>query len=151
MLSPSVLKIIIIVALAAHGIAHAIALSGLVGQSVSGASASHVAVRSWLLPGLGTNAAAVVAIPFWLAATVGFLLAALSFWGILVPDAPWRQIAVASALVSIVGIAFLGASWPGSPTEARAILNTGIAIAMNVAVLVSLLWLNWPAQAMFGK
>jgi hypothetical protein len=36
-------------------------------------------------------------------------------------------------------------------SEARAILNTGIAIAMNVAVLVSLLWLNWPAQAMFGK
>ena len=117
MFSPSVLRIIVVVALAAHGIAHAIALGGLIGQGVGGASASQVAVRSWLLPGLGPNAAAALAIPFWLVATVGFLLAALSFWGILVPDAPWRQIAVASAIASIVGVAFLAGTWPGSPNR----------------------------------
>lgn len=151
MLSPSVLRIIVVVALATHGIAHAMALAGLIGQSVGGASASQVAVRSWLLPGLGPNATAAAASLFWLAATVGFLLAALSFWGILVPDAPWRQIAVASAIVSIVGIALFSGTWPGSPSELRSMLNTGVAMTMNVAILVTQLWLHWPAQAMFGK
>lgn len=151
MLSTPVLRIIIVVALAAHGIAHAIALSGLVGQSVGGASASMVVVRSWLLPGLGHNAAAALAIPFWLVATVGFLLAALSFWGILVPDAPWRQIAVASAVASIVGIALFAGTWPGRPNELESMLDTGVAMTMNGAVLLALLWLHWPALAMFGK
>lgn len=151
MVSPSVLRIIFVVALAAHGIAHAIALAGLVGQGVGGASASQVVVRSWLVPGLGPNAAAAMAIPFWLVATVGFLLAALSFWGILVPDAPWRQIAVASAIASLVGVAFLAGTWPGSPTELRSMLNAGIALTMNVAILLTQLWLHWPAQAMSGK
>jgi hypothetical protein len=149
-LSPSVLRIIVVVALAAHGIAHAIALSGLVGQSVGGPSASHVAVRSWLLPGLGPNAAAAAAVPFWLVATTGFLLAALSFSGVLVPDAPWRQIAVASAVASIAGIALSTGTWPGSPDELRSLLNTGIALTMNVAVLATQLWLHWPAEAMPG-
>ena len=151
MFSPSVLKMIIAVALAAHGIAHAIALGGLVGQSVGGVSPSPVLVRSWLLPGLGPNTAAAVAVPFWLVATVGFLVAALSFSGILIPDAPWRPIAVGSAIASIVGIALVAGTWPGSPTELRSMLNTVIAMTMNVAVLLALLWLHWPAQEMFGK
>jgi hypothetical protein len=150
-LSTPVLRIIVVVALAAHGIAHAIALGGLIGQSVGGASASQVTVRSWLMPGLGPNAAATAAIPFWLVATVGFLLAALSFWGILIPEAPWRQIAVGSAIASIVGIALFAGVWPGSPNELRNLLNTGVAMTMNVAVLLTLLWLHLPAQAMFGK
>ena len=150
MFSPSVLRIIIVVALAAHGIAHAIALAGLIGQGVGGVSTS-VVVRSWLLPGLGPNTAAAVAVPFWLVATMGFLVAALSFSGILIPDAPWRQIAVGSGIASIVGIAFLAGTWPGSPTELRSMLNTGIAMAMNAAVLLALLWQRWPAQEMFGK
>ncbi len=151
MFSTQVLRIIVIVALAAHGIAHGLALSGLVGQSVSGGAGSQVAVRSWLLPGLGPNAAAAAAIPFWLIATAGFLLAAVSFWGVLMPDAPWRQIAIASAVASIVGIALSTGTWPGSPNELRSMLNTGIALTMNVAVLVSLLWLHWPAENLFGR
>ncbi len=151
MFSPSVLGIIIVVALGAHAIAHAIALGGLASQAVGGVSASIVGVRSWLVPGLGPNAAAAVAIPFWLVATVGFLLAALSFWGILVPDAPWRQIAVASAIASIAGVGLIAGAWPGSPTELRSMLNTGVAMTLNVAILLAQLWLQWPAQEMFGK
>jgi hypothetical protein len=151
MLSTPVFRIIIVVALAAHGIAYAMALAGLIGQSLGGASASQVVVRSWLMPGLGPNAAAAAAIPLWLVATVGFLLVALSFWGILIPDAPWRQIAVGSAIASIVGIALFAGTWPGRPNELESMLDTGVAITMNVAVLLTLLWLHWPAHAMFGK
>ena len=60
-------------------------------------------------------------------------------------------IAVGSAIASIVGIALLAGTWPGSPTELRSMLNTGIAMAMNAAVLLALLWQRWPAQEMFGK
>lgn len=137
LVSAPVLRIIIAVALAAHGIAHAIALGGLIGQSAGGTSPAEVVVRTWLAPGLGPSAAAAAAIPFWLVATVGFLLAALSFWGILIPDGPWRQIAVGSAFASIVGIALFAGSWPGSPGELRSMLNTGLALTMNVAILVA--------------
>lgn len=150
MFSPSVLRIIIFVALAAHGIAHAIALGRLVGQSVGGPPTS-VVVHSWLVPGLGPGTAAAVAIPFWLLATVGFLLAGLSFSGLLLSDAPWRQIAVGSAIVSIAGIALFAGFWPGSPTQGLSMLNTGVALAMNIAVVLALLWLRWPAPEMFGK
>ncbi len=151
MLSPSVLRIIITVAFAAHGIAHAIALAGLIGQGVGGASASNVVVRSWLMPGLAPNAAAAAAIPFWLVATVGFVLAALSFSGIILLDAPWRLIAVASATVSIVGIVLLAGTWPGSPNGHHNLLNSGIAMTVNVAVMVAQLWLHWPAQSVFDR
>ena len=151
MLSTSVLRIIIVVGLAAHGFAHAIALGGLIAQGTGGASGSQVEVRSWVVPGLGPNVAAAIAIPFWLVATVGFLLAALSFWGILAADAPWRQIAVVSAIASLVGVAFLAGIWPGSPTDLRSMLNTGIAVTMDVAILLTQLWLGWPATSVFGK
>lgn len=151
MLSAPTLRIIVVVALAAHGIAHAIALSGLVGQSVGGPSASQVVVSSWLAPGLGPTAAATLAIPFWLGATVGFLLAGLSLWGVLVPGGAWPQIAVGSAIASIIGIALIAGTWPGSPNGPQNLLNIGVAMAMNAAILVSQLWLHWPAQAMLGK
>jgi hypothetical protein len=151
MVSPSVLRIVIVVVLAAHGIAHATALVGLVGQTVGGASASHVAVRAWMLPAIGPNAAAALAIPFWLVAAVGFSLAALSFWGIIIPDAPWRTIAVASALVSIAGVGLCAGTWPGRPTELESMLDTGIATAMNLVILVTQLWVHWPSGDLVGR
>ncbi len=108
-------------------------------------------MRSRLLPGLGPDTAAAMTIPFWPVATAGLLVAALSFSGILIPEAPWRQIVVGSGIVSIAGIAPFAGAWPGSPTELRSMLNTGVAMAKNFAVLRALLWLHWPAQEMFGK
>lgn len=151
MSSIPVLRTVVIVALAAHGAAHAIALAGLLGQASGSVPASQVVVRSWLLPGLGPGAAAAVAIPFWLLATVGFVLAALSFWGILLPTAPWREVAFWSAVISIAGITLVAGTWPASPNEMRSMANTGIALAMNLAVLATLLWLRWAAPAMFGR
>ncbi len=147
MVSPPALRIVIVVALAAHGIAHAIALAGLVRQGLGGLSAPQGMVRCWLAPGLEPTAAAVVAIPFWLVATVGFLLAALSFWGVLVPDAPWRQIAVASAIASIAGLGLFAGTWPGSLNGLQNLLDIGVAMTMNAAILVTQLWLHWPEQA----
>lgn len=74
---------------------------------------------------------------------LGFVTAALSFWGVLVPGEALRPLAVASAIVSTVGIALFFGTWP--------MFNTLAALGMNIAVLVALVWLQWPPQAMFGK
>jgi hypothetical protein len=70
---------------------------------------------------------------------LGFVVAALSFWGIGLPGEAWRSLAIGSAIVSLVGITLFFGTWPP--------FNTLAALAVNIAVLVSLLWLRWPAQA----
>jgi hypothetical protein len=149
--SNQTLRLIIVVALLAHAIAHVIALGALVAQSQGGLSASQITVRAWLLPSLSADTAAMVVIPLWLISSLGLLLAALSFWGILVPPHLWRQLAVGSALVSVLGIALVAGAWPGSANLPRSILNTSVALAMNVVIFGTQLWLRWPALALFGR
>ena len=108
-------------------------------------------MRSWLLPSLSAKTAAAAAIPFWIVSTLGFLAASASFWGVLLPGDVSRELAVAAAIVSILGIALFTGIWPGSPNQARSILNTCVALTMNIAILVTQLWLHWPPQTMFGK
>jgi hypothetical protein len=149
-MSPQVIKAVIAVALGSHAIAHVIALRWLLVQASTGSAGSRVTVSSWLIPGLNAPSAAAIASIFWALATIGFIAAALSFWGVLVPGSAWRQIAVASSIISTLGIMFFG-TWPGSESLGMSIFHVGIAMTMNVAVLASLLWLHWPPQAMFGN
>ncbi len=149
--SLDILKIVVCGALAFHGIAHAVALVALVRQAISGASVAAVPVGSWLLPSVAPSAVAAIAIPFWLVATVGFLAAAMSFWGFLVPELPWRQVAVGSAIVSLAGIALLSGVWPGSASQGNAMLNLAVAVAMNAVILGTQLWIHWPPLTRFGK
>lgn len=151
MLSTQTIRVLIAGALLIHGIAHAIALGTLFSQAIQGPSRSKIAVRSWMLPTLSPRTAATAALPFWLLSTPGFLAAAASFLGVLVAGGAWRWLAVAGAIVSVLGIAFLSGNWPGSPGRQRSILNTFVALAMNTAILVALLWLGWPPQALFGR
>jgi hypothetical protein len=144
MLTAQTIRILVTAALLLHGIAHAIALGALVLQSLGGRSKSQVAVRSWLFPSTSANTAAAIAVPFWMVSTLGFLAAAMSYWGFLVGGEAWRQIAVGAAIVSSLGIALLSGIWPGSPNRQRSILNTSIAMVMNLAILITQLWLQWP-------
>lgn len=143
-LSPRTIRIIIAGALFLHGIAHGIALGALVAQSLRGPRDARVSVQTWLIRGLSARATAAVALPFWTIATVGFLAASLSVWGVLVSGDAWRQLALVGSIVSLLGIALFSGIWPGSPTPWRSILNTAVALAMNFAVLVTQLWLRWP-------
>ena len=106
---------------------------------------------SWLIPSLTSRAAAGAAIPFWTVSGVGFALAAMSFWGTAVPDGAWRPLAVGAAIVSLVGIVVFSGIWPGAASGARSILDTSIAVAFNLIVLVALLLLRWPPTSMFGR
>jgi len=105
-LSDRTIRIIIVGALLAHGVAHVIALAA---PGMSGESGSRVTVRSWLFPSLESKAVAVIAVPFWALATAGFALAAMSSWGILIPGGAGRGLAVAGTVVFLVAIGRLSA------------------------------------------
>ncbi len=151
MLSDETIRVLIAAALLAHGLAHAVALGALVAQSRRIAYPPRVPMRYWLYPSLAPRRTAILALPFWAVATVGFLLAALSFWGTAVAAGAWRTLAVGSAIVSLAAIGLFSGVWPGSPNRSRSVFNTLIALTMNVAVLVSLLVLHWPEHSMFDR
>ncbi len=104
-----------------------------------------------LVPRIDPRVAAFGGAVVWFLSTIGFLVAAAGFWGLLATGAAWRSIAVASTGLSIVGIAVRGGTWPGASSPRRSVLNTLVATTMNVALLATLVWLQWPPQAMFGR
>jgi hypothetical protein len=149
MLSPTVLRIIIAVALTGHAIAHANALLALVRQATGDVPTTSV-VTSWLLPDLSATTAAALAIPFWLISTIGFAAAAATVWGVLGSGWAWREVAIGAAVVSTLGIVLFSAIWPGGEIGLRA-LHIALALAMNAAILGSQLLLHWPSNAAIAR
>ena len=143
-MSDQTIKIVVSAVLLLHGLGHGGALGALIWVKFRPEDAgAWQAARSWLFPSLPAVTATAVASIFWVLSLVGFVAAALSFWGVLVPGDAWRQLAVASAIVSILGITLFLGTWPT--------FNTLAALAVNIAALVTQLWLRWPPQTMFGK
>jgi hypothetical protein len=142
-MSPQLIKILIPLVLLLHGLGHGGAIGALIALDRGLSGGKWLSARSWLFPNLDTRAAKVIALIFWGLSLIGFVAAALSFWGILVPGDIWRQIALISAFVSFTGIALFWGRWP--------LFNTLAAQAVNVAVIITQLWLHWPPIEMFGK
>ena len=119
-----------------HGIGHVMCLLPALGLDASPTWNSD----SWLLTGIiGQPAANVVSIVIWLAAIIGFLLAALALMGWGVPHEWWRPLAVVSAVISLIGVFLFRnafAAW----------FNKAGAITVDLAVLIGLLLLHWPAE-----
>lgn len=144
-MSGQMIKLVIAGVLLLHGLGHGGALGALIwiGHSGGRDTGAWLPARSWLFPSLPASAANTMASIFWILSLIGFVVAAMSFWGILVPGEAWRQLAVVSAIVSILGIVLFLGIWPT--------FNTFAALGVSIAVLVTQLWLHWPPQAMFGK
>jgi hypothetical protein len=128
-----------------HGLGHGGALAALawIHFRPGTKTGAWSAARAWAMPTLTADIAAVIACAFWVVALVGFVVAALSVWGVFVPADWWRPVGVAAALVSIAGIVVFFGTWP--------MFNTLAAIGVDVAVLVAVLWLQWPSQATLGR
>ena len=139
---PEIIKILITGILFLQAFAHGVAFVALVNDARS-AGQPAVPVRSWLLPTLAPRTAALVASLFWLLATIGFVAIALTFWEATIPAEQWRQLAAATAIISTLGIALFSGIWPGAPNRKLSSIDTAIALAINVALLVLLLvgWL----------
>ncbi len=150
-MSPQIIKIIIAGALLLHGLSHGTAFFALVTAASRSGVKTPVPIRSWLLPSLAPRTAAILALPFWLLATIGFIAASLGFWGTSVPVEAWRPLAVVSSVISSLGIALFSGIWPGAPNRRLSNIDTVIALVMNAAILILLLWFAWPPEAMFSN
>jgi hypothetical protein len=144
-MSTQTIRLLIAGALLLHGLGHGGAVGALIyiAKSPHSSAGDWKAAHSWLFPSLNPSTAMTIAIIFWILSMIGFVAAAMSFWGILVPGELWRQLALVSAVISAVGILLFLGNWPT--------FNTLAAQAMNLAVLVTQLWTHWPPQEMFGK
>lgn len=127
-----------------HGIAHGGAMGALWWMSARPGTdtGGWEAARMWAAPTVAANVAILVAVAFWTGALVAFVVAALGFWGVVVPAAWWPPAAVVGATVSLVGIVLFAGTWP--------LFNTLAAVAVNVAVLVAVLVLGWAAEPVGG-
>ena len=141
-MSDQTIKLIAAGVLLVHGLGHGGALGALAWIRIypGTPTGGWLAARSWLVPSLAGDAATTIAAAFWIVSLVGFVIAAMSFWGVVVPDNVWRPVAVASAIVSTIGVVFFFGTWPMNYTLA--------ALGVNVAVLVAVLWLRWSPDAM---
>lgn len=142
-MSPQVIKIIIPLVLLLHGLGHGGAIGALIAIDRGVPSGKWMSARSWTFPNLAPRSAKVVAITFWGLSLFGFVAAALSFWGLLIPGDLWRQLALIFAFVSFIGIVLFWGRWP--------MFNTLAAQAVNLAIILTQLWLNWPPIGMFGR
>lgn len=144
-MSDQTIRLIAAGVLLVHGLGHGGALAALawIRLRPGTPTGGWLAARSWLAPSLPVDTASAIASACWVVVLVGFVIAAMSFWGVVVPGAVWRPLAVASAIVSTVGVLFFLGTWPMNYTVA--------ALGVNVAVLVAVLWLHWPTEAMLGR
>lgn len=128
-MSTQIVRILLVGALLVHGSGHLLGF--------------WMPTRSWLFPNLGEPVLRIISSVFWILAAVGFLAALLGFLDVLVPSYLWRPLAVGTAFVSILGLVLFWGMWPA--------FNTIGAFGMNLAVLFTQLWLQWPPANMFGK
>jgi hypothetical protein len=128
-------RIILTLVILAHGIGHVLFLAPCLGIAQWGQSA-----QSWLLTRtLGDVPTRVIGGLLWLGIIAGFLAAGV---GLLGQHAWWRTLAVASAGVSLLA---LGLFLRGG--QAQPLLSAAL---MDVAILVALLWANWPSADLVG-
>jgi hypothetical protein len=97
--------------------------------------------RSWLLPQLGMSSSAVkwIGIILVALATLGFVLTGLGIFGVSGLTTIWRTVAVISAWGSLLLLILFWHTW----------LFVGVLI--DVAILIALLWANWPSAELIGS
>jgi len=148
-MSATLLRAIVALIFAFHGVGHAMgiipALGLAGGEGASQGWLQNWSSRSWLLTDLlGDAVSRVVCAALYGLALVGFVGAALGLLGWGLPHDWWRPLATISAVISLLALVLF---W-----DALIFLfphKVG-ALAINVATLVCLLALNWPAEANLG-
>ncbi|MFN8474871.1 MAG: hypothetical protein U0822_21960 [Anaerolineae bacterium] len=137
-MSASTTQVLFGVLLLIHGLGHIGALAALPFADRSYNKSGWRPARSWLFPKLAPRTARLIASVFWALSAVGFIAAALAFWGILLPTSLWQPLAVVFAIISTTGIVLFFGTWP--------MFNTVAALAVNIAVFVCVFWLHWPSS-----
>lgn len=136
-------RILYAVFLIAHGLVHAgLAAAPIPNDPNPTPGAFFTAMsRSWLLPRLGLGAPVIrwIGILLVALATIGFILAGLGALGTPGFNDAWRVVAVVSACISLSLLILFWHPW----------LILGVLI--DIALLITLLWAQWPTTNMFGS
>jgi hypothetical protein len=126
------LKIIVGLILIGHGLGHSMGL-----LRVLNVATVNPAWRgdSWLLTGFaGPSATSAIGAALWTVAMVGFVLLGGIVLGWL-PVAWWTPLAVGASVASLAGLLLFPIAFP--------IFSSVGAFAVNIAVLVAVLWYHW--------
>jgi hypothetical protein len=128
-------RIVIAMVILIHGIGHVLFLAPCIGITNWGQSA-----QSWLLTRmLGDVPTRVIGGILWLVVIIGFVAAGV---GLLGQHAWWRPLAATSAALSLLALGLFAGAGGTQPILSAAL--------MDAAILVSLLWVNWPAVDLVG-
>lgn len=140
-MSPTALRIIIAAVLFIHGIGHFMGvIPAMQLVNVKGWNS-----RSWLLtPLIGEATSRVLSAVLFMVALVGFIASAMALLGWLVPHEWWQTLAIVSAVLSLITIVLFWNAF------VSLIPNKVGALGVDIAVVVCLLMLNWPAEADIG-
>ncbi len=135
-MSTSTLRYIIISVLIFHGIGHSMGILAAFGVKMSSSSSSN----SWLLSNLaGEKVTRIFMILLYASAFLGFICSGLGLAGWLIPAGLWKILVIISSIISLLGMILF---WNGLAF----LFNKIGAIGVNIAVLISLLWLHWPPE-----
>jgi hypothetical protein len=140
-MSSSSLRTIIAILLFIHAIGHiqgAIVASGILATERWNA-------QSWLLDGiLGERGARTLALLLWSATVVGFFATAFAFVGVAVPHEWWRTLAIIFALISFPTLVLYWHSF------VLFFPNKIGALGVDLAILIGLFFMKWPAESDLG-
>ena len=147
-MSGGLLRYVIALVFAFHGVGQVMGIIPALKLSFitnSGhATLQHWSAHSWLLtPMLGETVSRLICVALFGISFLGFMAATLSLMNWLLPHDLWRSLAIASAVVSTIALLLY---W-----NALVLLvphKVGD-IAVNLAVLIGLLVLNWPDEKIF--
>ena len=134
-MSPLALRILIAVVLIAHGLGHALGMMPSAGLEITRFHSS----KSWLLTGiLGIKVSRVIEFTIFLAALLAFVGRGLGLLGWEATQGTWQQLSVIAAIISLVGLVLFFRAFP------TLFPNVAGALAVDIGVLVCILWLKWP-------
>lgn len=130
------IKLIVFLILLVHGIGHFQGVVASTGIKISKTSSS----SSWLLNNfLKDNTSGIICFLLYAITAVGGIIAALSFKGLVFPNHLWQTLVLFTAFSSAVSLILF-------PNALAMFFNKIGAIAVDVIILLSLLWFQWPSE-----
>ena len=135
-MSDSSLRVLLAIVLMFHGIGHGLGILSTMGVKLTGTQSSSSAILGKFIDDKPVK---IIAFCLWAVVLICFVIAGLGILGIDLPKMEWQPIAIFASLLSLLGLVLY---WNAFPLLFPHKMG---AIAVDVGVLICLIWLKWPA------
>ena len=130
------IKLIAFIALLVHGIGHFQGVVAGIGVNINNSNPA----SSWLLKGLSIQNNRIICLVLFLITGIIGILTALTYRGLLLNEALWQPMAIATAILSTICLVVF-------PNGFAMFFNKVGAIAVNLIIYYSILFnQNWPSE-----